>query len=65
MAEPKLSNMDRLEQADVGDASQLDERERELVASLTPDEVDMLIRIRQKLGRAREDSPYSRMRFPF
>jgi hypothetical protein len=65
MAEPKVSNVDRLQQADVGDASKLNDRERELIETLTPDEVDVLIRIRQKLGRAREDAPYSCMRFPF
>jgi hypothetical protein len=65
MAEPKVSNLDRLGRADVGDASQLDDRERELIDKLTEDEVDTLIRIREKLGAAREDAPYSRMRFPF
>jgi hypothetical protein len=65
MSEQLPSNLDRLEKADVGDPSTLNERERELIETLTPEEVDVLIRIRQKLGRSREESPYSRMRFPF
>lgn len=58
-------NIARLEKEDVGDSTLLNEKERTLIESLTEQEVQTLIDIRQKLGRARDDAPYSRMRFPF
>jgi hypothetical protein len=65
MAEPQTTNLDRLEKAGVADASQLNEREREFLETLTTDEVDTLIRIHDKLGPAPADAPYSWVRFPF
>ena len=65
MAEPQTTNLGRLEQAGVAEASQLSEREREFLETLSADEVDTLIRIHEKLGPAPENAPYSLVRFPF
>jgi hypothetical protein len=58
------AKLKRLEDAGILDQKQFSPEEMQLVATITDDEIDVLVRLRQKLGAVAEGKNHIRPNFP-
>jgi hypothetical protein len=58
------SKLQRLEDAGILDKRQFTPDELALVATITDDEIDVLVRLRQRLGASAADKSHIRPNFP-
>ena len=58
------SKLQRLEDAGILDRRQLSQEELDMVATISDDEIDVLVRLRQRLGASAPDKSHIRPNFP-
>ncbi len=62
--QPKQTNVERLAAAGILNADHFSEHDRKTIESITPEEVDVLIKLGKKLGPAPAAKAHMRPNFP-
>jgi hypothetical protein len=61
---PKQTNVERLAEAGILNADHFSEHDRKAIESISPDEVDVLIKLGKKMGPAPAGKEHMRPNFP-